>query len=106
MSGRRLLVGAAYATAGVFGVTVAVATAGCGGGGSGALSTAITSSLPGLTGTRTTVSLGTTTEAPGIPAATMTETFPAATETLPARTVTVMQTETLPVSTETLPAAT
>jgi cobalamin biosynthesis Mg chelatase CobN len=116
MSGRRLLAGAGYVTAGVLGIAVAVATAGCGG--NGGLSTAITSSLPGLTRTTaaTTPPTGSetltgtpiepTTEAPAGPPVTVTETLPAVTETLPSRTVTVTETETLPVVTQTLPATT
>ena len=119
MSGRRLLAGAGYAAVGLIGVVAAVATAGCGSGGNGGLSTAITSSLPGLT--RTTAATTTspiegetltgtpiepTTEEPAVPPVTVTETFPAVTETLPSRTVTVTKTQTQPVVTQTLPATT
>jgi hypothetical protein len=113
---RQLLAGSGYAAAGLLGVTVALATAGCGSGGNGALSTLRTSTLPSVTRpattsppageTQTTVTLGTTTEAPAVPPVTVTETHPAMTETLPARIVTVTETQTLPVATETLPATT
>src|SRR5436309_1511404 len=116
MSARRLLAAACYVAAGLLGLFVALATAGCGGGGSGALSTAITHTIPNVTRpattsppegeTETTVTFGTTIEVPETPAATVTETFPAATETLPARTVTVTQTEAPPVIAETMPATT
>src|SRR3954465_14488942 len=95
MSARRLLATAWYVAAGLLGVFVALATAGCGSGGNGALSTAITHTIPSVTRpattsppegeTETTVTLGTTLEVPETPAATGTETFPAATETLLAR---------------------
>ena len=118
MTARRLLVGAGYATAALCGVVVAVGTAGCGSG-NGALSTAITASLPGVTHatTVTTTSpiggetltgrpIEPTTEEPAGPPVTVTETFPAVTETLPSRTVTVTETQTQPVVAQTLPATT
>ena len=75
MSARRLLAAACYVAAGLLGLLVALATAGCGGGGSGALSTAITHTIPNVTRpattsppegeTETTVTFGTTIEVPG-----------------------------------------
>src|SRR3954452_20173494 len=115
MSARRLLAAAWYLAAGLFGLFIALATAGCGGGGHGALSTAITHTIPSVTRpatspaegeTETTATFETTIEVPAVPSVTVIETHPAVTETLPARVVTVTETETLPVMTETLPGTT
>ena len=107
MPARRLLFGVGYVTAGLLGLVVALATAGCGSGGSSGLSTAITSTLPGLTRTttttppagaqtQTTVPIETATQAPARPPATVTETLPVVTETLPSKTVTLAETRPCP----------